>query len=118
MSVSAQARLIVLAVAALSAAACHHDSILDVGPNDHGTVTVALGSEFALTLQTIGPGEFAAPPELSSQSLRFLKVEYVDPVPAGPTQRFTFAATRRGTSVILFRHTASDRIVQDTVIVE
>ena len=111
--------LAVLAISALSSAGCHNDSIVEVGPSElNRTVTVALGSEFALTLQTVGPGEFATPPELSSRSLRFIGVEYVDPVPAGPTQRFTFAAVTRGTSVVVFRHTATDRVVRDTVVVK
>jgi len=107
-----------LSLTAAFAVGCNADSVVNVDTSElNRTIEVSVGSQVAVTLQTIGPGEFAAP-ELSSPSLRFLNVEYVNPVPAGPTQRFTFFADARGTSVVVFRHTASNRIVQDTVVVK
>lgn len=110
---------VLLALAALYAAGCRAASIVEVGASEMNLrITVPAGSQVAVTLQTIGPGEFAAPPEVSSRSLRFIRVEDVGAVPAGATQRFTFDAGARGTSVVVFRSTVSNRVVQDTVVVQ
>ena len=80
------------------------------------TLTVPAGTEFTVTLQTIGPGEYGSPPTLSSGAVHFLDVSLVSPyVPAGPTQRFRFDATTRGKAIIVFQHTGNTRTVEDTV---
>ena len=67
--------------------------------------TVPAGTKFSVTLQTIGPGEYASPPTVSSGAVQFLDVSLVGPyVPAGPTQQFRFNATTRGNAIIVFRH--------------
>lgn len=80
--------------------------------------TVPAGSQFSVTLQTIGPGEYASPPSLSSSAVQFRDVADVSPyVPAGPTQRFRFLAVAPGSTIVRFTHTGSTPIVEDTVLV-
>jgi hypothetical protein len=82
------------------------------------TVTVSVGQPIEITLQTVGPGEYQSPPMISSDIVRFVDVTFVGPaVPAGPTQRFRFATTARGTAVISFRHSGMNPAVEDTVVV-
>src|SRR4051812_723747 len=70
-------------------------------------LSIKAGRELELTLQTIGPGEYASPPVVSSAAVRFLDVRLVAPaVPAGLTQRFRFEAARPGVAIIVFQHTA------------
>jgi len=77
---------------------------------------VSVGQTLSLKLQTIGPGEYASPPEISSAAIRFVAMSYVGPaVPAGPTQEFRFRAVAHGLALISFRHTGMGRMVQDTV---
>jgi hypothetical protein len=76
--------------------------------NSSQTLTVPAGTEFSVTLQTIGPGEFASPPTVSSRAVQFLDVSTVGPnAPAGPKQQFRFNATTRGNAIIVFRHTGA-----------
>lgn len=77
--------------------------------------SVRRGTDFDVTLQTIGPGEFASPPTVSSSVVRFLDVTNPQAVPAGPTQRFRFRAVERGRAIITFRHTWRTEIIEDTV---
>jgi hypothetical protein len=80
------------------------------------TLSIKAGRELELTLQTIGPGEYASPPLVSSAAVRFLDVRLVTPaVPAGPTQRFRFEAVGPGVAVIVFRHTVQDPAIEDTI---
>ncbi len=80
------------------------------------TFSVKAGRELELTLQTVGPGEYASPPTLSTSAVRFLEVRLVTPaVPAGPTQRFRFVAVRPGQAIIVFHHTEQGQVVEDTV---
>jgi hypothetical protein len=80
------------------------------------TVSLETGQQLDLTLQTIGPGEYATPPELTGRSLKFVAMSYVSPaVPGGPTQRFRFEAVAPGQTVIVFRHTGLAPLVSDTV---
>ena len=80
------------------------------------SITVPAGTQFSVTLQTIGPGEYSSPPTVSTAMVHFLDVSQVIPVvPAGPTQRFRFDATTRGKAIIVFQHTGNNRIVEDTV---
>ena len=101
----------------LAAAGCGGKNPVSVsitGSNNQ-SFAVPAGAQFSVTLQTIGPGEYGSP-TVSSQAVHFLDVSQVTPnVPAGPTQRFRFDATTRGTAVIVFQHTGNNRTVEDTV---
>ena len=89
---------------------------LSVSGSPSRTLSVAVGQELNVALQTIGPGEYEVPPAISSPSLRFIDVALVTPhVPAGPTQRFRFRAESRGQAIILFRHSGNNSAVSDTV---
>jgi hypothetical protein len=96
---------------------------VSIKSNSSQTLTVPAGTEFSVTLQSIGPGEYASPPTVSSGAVQFLDVSVVGPyVPAGPTQQFRFNATTRGNAIIVFQHTGGDippgmieLIVEDTV---
>jgi hypothetical protein len=69
-----------------------------------------------MRLQSIGPGEYASPPAVSSSVLQFLDVRLVTPhVPAGVTQEFRFQALKAGTAVIRFRQIISGSTVESTV---
>jgi hypothetical protein len=102
----------------LIVAACSGDNPVSVsikGSNSQ-TLTVPARTEFDLTLQTIGPGDYQSPPAVSSETVQFLGVSLVSPyVPAGPTQRFRFAAQSKGKAIIVFQHTGNNRVVEDTV---
>lgn len=81
---------------------------VSIKSNSSQTLTVRAGTEFSVTLQTIGPGEFASPPTVSSGAVQFLDVSIVGPnAPAGPKQQFRFNAATRGTAIVVFRHTGA-----------
>jgi hypothetical protein len=81
-----------------------------------GRLSVVVGQKLYLKLQTIGPGEYASPPAISSPAIRFLGVAYVGPaVPAGPTQRFSFQAVAPGLAIVVFHHTGQHPMVEDTI---
>lgn len=89
---------------------------IDVARTESQTITVDPGAQFAITLQTIGPGAYESPPSISSPAVDFVDVTLVSPyVPAGPTQRFRFRAVEPGRAVIVFRHTGTMPEVRDTV---
>jgi hypothetical protein len=97
-------------------AACGGRDPVSLSDGASRALTARAGSEVVVTLQTVGPGEFASPPTISSRSVRFLDVaQAAVAVPAGPTQRFRFEAVAPGRAVITFRHTLQARIVEDTV---
>src|SRR4051794_3613349 len=86
------------------------------------SMSLNAGDILEITLQSIGPGEYASPPAISSASLRFLDVSLVTPdVPAGVTQKFRFRGQAAGRSVVTFEHTGQSSdpgaglTVQDTV---
>jgi hypothetical protein len=80
------------------------------------TLSLAVGQELDVTLQTVGPGEYNSPPMVSSPSLRFLSVAFVSPyVPAGPTQQFSFKGEAPGQAIVVFQHSGNNPIVSDTV---
>jgi len=84
------------------------------------SLSIKSGRELELTLQTIGPGEYASPPVVSSPAVRFLEVALVTPaVPGGPTQRFTITAVSPGVAVVVFHHTVqTSTTVEDTINVQ
>ena len=80
------------------------------------SLTVPVGTQFNVTLQTIGPGEYSSPPTVSSAAVHFLDVsEATFAVPAGPTQLFRFDATTFGKAILVFQHTGDNPTVEDTV---
>ncbi|HEX6532976.1 MAG TPA: hypothetical protein VF041_00180 [Gemmatimonadaceae bacterium] len=109
-------RVATLALLGLALPACHADRVVAVNGRMSRTLSTQVGSEVDITLGTVGPGEYASPPSVSSPSVRFVSVSYVSPaVPAGPTQLFRFEAVSKGRAVIVFRHTDDDPVVQDTI---
>jgi hypothetical protein len=109
------ARKAVATIVALLLAACGPEPLAQSGVPSK-TLSVVVGQKLDLKLQTIGPGEYASPPAISSPAIRFLGVAYVSPfVPAGPTQRFSFQAVAPGVAIIVFHHTDQNPTVEDTV---
>jgi len=99
-------------------AACSSDRLVSTYGSPNRTLTVAVGQQLDVTLQTVGPGEYATPPTVSSAALSFLGDSLVGPpIPAGPTQLFRFRAEQAGRAVLTFRHTGNDPTVVDTVLV-
>jgi hypothetical protein len=87
------------------------------GEDGNKTVAAAVGQEIDVTLQTIGPGQFAAP-ELSSAALAFIGMSFpAVQDPGGPTQVYRFNAVSSGTAVITIRHTVADMVFTVTVTV-
>jgi hypothetical protein len=80
--------------------------IVSLGAGDNGkSVSVAVGDEIDLTLQTIGPGQYATP-AVSSGAVRFLNViEVSPPNPGGPRQLYRFKAESSGSATISIPHT-------------
>jgi hypothetical protein len=106
---------VALVVAVLLLAACGPEPLSQSAETGQ-KLSVQVGQMLDLKLQTIGPGEYASPPEISSAAVQFLEMSYIGPpVPAGPTQRFRFRAMRPGLAIIAFRHTDQNPIVKDTV---
>jgi len=80
------------------------------------TLTVPAGTEFTVTLQTIGPGEYSSPPSISSGVVRFLDAAQLSfAVPGGATQQFRFAAMGPGKAIVVFQNTGMTPTVEDTV---
>ena len=80
------------------------------------SLTVPVGTEFTVTLQTIGPGEYSSPPAVSSAAVRFLDAAQVSfAVPGGATQQFRFAAMVAGKAIVVFQNTGMTPTVEDTV---
>ena len=115
-SVTAIARLLPI-LTVLIASSCGGKNPVAVSiKGSSQSITLSAGTEFSVTLQTIGPGEYSSPPTVSTAVVHFLDVSQVIPVvPAGPTQRFRFDATTRGRAILLFQHTGNNRTVEDTV---
>lgn len=120
------------AVALLGAAACHSGVVVAIPVDSKPqTITAAVGSELDVTLANFGPGEYAAPPGMSSNVLTYLGVEAAaaypppDPtqpyLPAGPSQRFRFRAATPGRTFVDFQRMLGDSViavVEDTVVVQ
>lgn len=106
---------VAIAAAALLLTACGAEPLAQDGAPGK-TLSAVVGQNLDLKLQTIGPGEYASPPAISSPAVRFLGVSLIGPaVPAGVTQRFSFQAVAPGSAIILFHHTGQNPMVEDTV---
>ena len=79
---------------------------LRLGNDDNGRVlSVRLGDEIHVTLQTIGPGEYELP-NVSSSAVVFLGVSILTPPnPGGPRQLFQFRIVAVGHVDISIPHT-------------
>lgn len=99
------------------AVACGADTIVALKASDRNRrVSAHVGDRIEITLQTIGSGEYASPPNISSPAVVFLDVAGCgEPVPAGATQCFHFRAAQSGLAVITFIHTERNAAVQDTI---
>ena len=109
---------VVLVLASLAPVACGGGDPVSVAVSGrtNRTFSVPVRTEFSVTLQTIGPGEYGSPPVISSTAVQYLGVAEVGPfVPAGPTQRFRFQANARGQAILVFHHTGANATVEDTV---
>jgi hypothetical protein len=109
--------LTLAAIAGVVATGCHASDIVVVKASERDSrIAATVGDRIEITLQTIGPGEYASPPAISSPAVAFLDAASCgDPVPAGPTQCFHFRAAVRGQAVVTFTHTDRNPSVQDTV---
>jgi hypothetical protein len=109
-------RLATLAVAA-STISCGGDTLVALTASDRNRrVGAHVGDRIEITLQTIGSGEYASPPAISSPALSFLDVAGCgESIPSGGTQCFHFRAAQPGTAVVTFTHTDQNPPVQDTV---
>lgn len=100
--------------------ACHPASIAGITVDGHSrTVTAMLGQEVRITLWAVGPGEYEAPPQVTSPILAFITASYIPPyTPGGANQEFRFAAEGRGRAIVHFRRVLNDSLiatVEDTV---
>ena len=109
--------LTLAALVGVGAVGCHADDIVALQASERNRrVAAAVGDRIEITLQTIGSGEYASPPTISSPAVAFLNVVGCgEPVPAGATQCFHFRAAARGQAVITFTHSDRNPSVQDTV---
>ena len=112
-------RFLPLVLALGTVLGCHSEPSYGFTSTDNNRpISVTFMSTMDITLQTVGPGEYLSPPDVSSDALVFLNVSYVTPAnPGGATQRFRFRAAARGVAVVTFRHSERDQVVQDTVTV-
>jgi hypothetical protein len=107
-----------LASALVALTACGQDGPAGLNAGPSRTLSIGVGGELALRLQSIGPGEYTVPPQLSSGAIRFLSAALVGPpVPAGETQLFRFRGVAPGTAIITFSHSGSSATIMDTVTV-
>jgi len=79
-------------------------------------LSVGVGDEIDVTLQTIGPGQYDERPAISSPAVMFVKVSLsTQPNPGGPRQFFQFTAAAAGQAAISIAHTVQDRRFEITV---
>jgi hypothetical protein len=110
-----------IAIALVTVAGCGAATATSVILTGSGSrsYSVDTGTDFTITLQTIGPGEqYESPPAVSSSIVRFLDVSQAAfAVPAGPTQLFRFHAESSGQAIIVFSHSGNSAVVTDTIVV-
>ena len=111
----------IAALACILLIACRENPMaarVSIASKTNQTISLRVGEELTVTLQGIGPGEYLSPPAVSSPAVRFLDVTQARfVVPAGPTEVFRFEAMARGQAIIVFRYSASNPTVEDTVVV-
>jgi len=83
--------------------------VISLNGTDSGKlVSAKVGREIMITLQTIGPGEYAAP-RVSSASIRF------GSEPRGPKQVYRFIAAVAGQGKLAIPHTGNNPTYQITI---
>src|SRR5512143_37372 len=106
-------RIPAAAFVALVLTVCCHSSKarISLDNSDSGkSITAQVGDTIEITLQTIGPGQYATP-SVSSGSIRFLgEFSAGLPNPGGPRQLFRFEAAAPGRAAITIRRTGEDPI--------
>lgn len=106
------------AVTALLLVGCSRDPMsVAVTDTRSQTARVPAGAAFTVTLGTVGPGNYSAPPAISAPAVvAYVTVNDVGPnEPAGERQRFQFRALTRGDAIVVFHHTARAPTIEDTV---
>jgi hypothetical protein len=102
----------------IAIAGCSSGTPTGVNGASGGRFELGVGQQVQLRLQSIGPGEYAAPPQMSSGSAHFVNVSLVGPaVPAGVTQLYSFIGVDPGTTIVTFVHSGTSAIVVDTLVV-
>ncbi len=78
---------------------------VELTTKDNGRdVGLALDQEVAVTLQTIGPGQFGKP-DISSAAVRFEGMTFpTSQNPGGPTQLYRFRTVADGTAIVTIPH--------------
>ena len=90
--------------------------VWSVDSGDNGRLlSVGVGDEVDVTLQTIGPGRYDERPSVSSLSVVFSQVSMGPPNPGGPRQLFQFAAVAAGQAAISIAHTVQNSRFEITV---
>ena len=91
--------------------------VWSLNSGDNGRLlSVGLGDEIDVTLQTIGPGQYDERPSVSSPAIVFSKVSLLTPAnPGGPRQLFQLTAVAAGHTVISIPHTVQDSRFEITV---
>lgn len=103
----------------LAGLGCSSDGVTGVSGQPGRTVQVTVHGEVQLRLQSIGPGEYVSPPQLSSAAVRFVGASLTGPaVPAGVTQLFSFIGAAPGTAIVTFVHTGTSGTIVDTIHVQ
>jgi hypothetical protein len=97
-----------LTVALLVASAASGCNVLEPRPVEvNGVATtsfsIAPGQEIDIFLQTIGPGEYGAPPALNGSAIAFVEVTMPLQDPGGLSQLFRIRGVEPGTTIITFQ---------------
>lgn len=84
------------------------------------TIHLTVGEELDLTVWTVGPGEYMAPPSISSGALRFLDAQTVPrSLPSRSSEQlFRFRGKSPGIVVVTIQHSGASPTIRDTVVVE
>lgn len=92
-------------------------TVLSLGNSDNGRLlSVRLGDQIDVTLQTVGPGQYDEQPSVSSSAVVFSRVTLLTPPnPAGPRQLFQFRAAAAGHTVISISHSGQNPPFEITV---
>lgn len=111
-------RTLITVLAVTIGIGCHSDSITAVKLNAdqrNQRISARVGQRIDITLQSVGPGEYAIPPILSATSVAFLDASHGGAVPAGVTQYFHFRGASPGQTIVTFVHSGNNPTVQDTI---
>ena len=81
------------------------------------TITASPLEVLALSVTTVGPGEFVTPPSITGAAVQFIGMGTpAVQVPAGVTQVFLLGGATSGTSVVRFVNTTSPTVFEDTIV--